>query len=118
MTAPVERRHRETAYKAVEGCDYCGACPDGRNWIDGLLTIGEYGLELAIAQALADIEAPLLAEIERLAERDRALQVALAEGWRKLREAKAEIRAEAWDLGHEATGPYASNPYRYEEPQK
>jgi hypothetical protein len=66
MTAPVERRHRELAYKAVEGCDYCGACPDGRNWIDGLLTIGEYGMELAIAQALADIEAPLLAEIERL----------------------------------------------------
>lgn len=41
-------------------------------------------------------------------------QIAMAKGWAKLREQKRAIRAEAWELGHNATGPYAENPYAAE----
>lgn len=60
VSALVTKRHRELAYLALEGCDYAGASPDGKEWIDGRPVIGEYYLELAMAQALADIEAEAL----------------------------------------------------------
>jgi len=52
----VTRAHRELAYVLVEEANYENCCPDGRSYIDGLPTEGEYSWEDRIAQAIADAE--------------------------------------------------------------